>query len=160
MSRLMLMSDLHLGHKNICKYRPNFSSEEEHSNTIYENLATNIGKRDTLWLLGDVAFTFEWLEKIKQIKCKRKVLIVGNHDLERGITMKHLVDVYDDVFAVLSHRNYWFQHTPMHPQEMRSRLGNIHGHLHGSIIDDPRYFNVCVEHTNWKPISFAEVIQR
>ena len=107
MSKLFLAADLHLGHNNIIKYRTDFASAEDHHNTIYENLASAIGKRDTLWLLGDVAFTKEWLNKIKDIRCIRKVLIVGNHDCERGIHMKDLVDVYDGVFSLISHKNWW-----------------------------------------------------
>ena len=176
MSRLLFTSDLHLGHKNICKYRTQFSSPEEHDNTLYENLSTNVRKGDTLYLLGDIAFTFEWLEKIKQINCRHKLLVCGNHDTERGIKMKHLVDVYDDVVALTSKRNYWISHCPIHPQEMRGKLGCVHGHLHskkvkmkdpmgydtpisGSLVSDHRYLNVCVEHTNYKPITFEQLIE-
>ncbi|QHZ59873.1 metallophosphoesterase [Alteromonas phage vB_AmeM_PT11-V22] len=170
MSRLMLMSDLHLGHKNICKYRSQFSTPEEHDNTIFENLATNIRKRDTLYLLGDVAFTFGWLEKIKSINCRHKLLVCGNHDTERGIKMKHLVDVYDDVVALTSKRKYWISHCPIHPQEMRGRLGCVHGHIHSKkvmvdylvpepYVEDWEYLNACVEHTNYKPITFDQLIE-
>lgn len=170
MSRLLFTSDLHLGHRNICKYRTQFSSPEEHDNTLYENLATSVHKRDTLYLLGDIAFTFEWLEKIKQINCRHKLLVCGNHDTERGIKMKHLVDVYDDVVALTSKRNYWISHCPIHPQEMRGRLGNITGHLHSKkvmvdyLVPDPyvedwNYLNACVEHTDYKPITFEQLIE-
>lgn len=164
MSRLMLMSDLHLGHKNICKYRTQFSSEDEHHNTIFENLATNINKRDTLYLLGDVAFTPYWLNKIASIKCYHKVLICGNHDTERGIKMEDLVDVYDNVYSLISKRNYWLSHCPIHPQEIRGKLGNIHGHTHNRKImngageESSKYINACVEHTDYKPIEFNELV--
>ena len=166
MSRLLLTSDLHLGHKNICKYRSMFSSAEEHHNIVFDNLATSIRKRDTLWLLGDIAFTKEWLARMKEIKCIRKVLISGNHDTERGIHMKDLVDVYDDVFSLVSHRNVWFSHCPIHPQEIRNRKLCIHGHLHDQIVadnlgqQDKRYVNVCVDHTDFKPITFQEIIEK
>lgn len=171
MSRLLVTSDLHLGHNNICKYRTNFSSAEEHHETLFENLATELRKQDTLYLLGDIAFTKEWLERISNIKCAHKILICGNHDLERGIHMRDLVETYDAVYSMWSKRNYWFSHCPIHPQEMRSRKGNIHGHLHGNMVwkdwekqldtdeVDPLYFNACVEHTDWKPITFQELTQ-
>ena len=172
MSKLLITSDLHLGHKNICKYRAQFSSAEEHHNFIFDNLATNVGKRDTLYILGDCAFDKYWLEKVKGIRCQHKKLICGNHDTEHH-TMKELCDVFDSVEALVSKRNVWFSHCPIHPQEMRGRLLNIHGHLHNQIVTrpvieygnivatepDPRYFNACVEHTNYKPISFAEIME-
>lgn len=172
MSRLLITSDLHLGHKNICKYRTQFSSAEEHHNFIFENLATNVGKRDTLYILGDCAFDKYWLEKIKNIKCQHKKLICGNHDSEHH-TMKELCDAFDSVEALMSKRNVWFSHCPLHPQELRGRVLNINGHLHNKIVEKPvfeygncvgmapdlRYFNACVEHTNYKPISFAEIME-
>lgn len=172
MSRLMITSDLHLGHNNIHKYRDQFSTAEEHHNTVFENLATTIRKNDTLYLLGDIAFTQEWLDKISSINCRYKLLICGNHDTERGITMKHLVNAYDDVRALMTKRNYWFSHAPIHPDEMRGRLACVHGHLHSRKIqqeymgdgdyvgevDDRRYINACVEHTDYKPITFEDLI--
>lgn len=174
MSRLMISSDLHLGHKNIIKYREQFSTAEEHHETIFENLATTINKRDTLFLLGDIAFTLEWHQRIAEINCRHKVLLLGNHDTDRSVKIHQFAGFYDKVHGLLSHRNYWFSHCPMHPQELRNRLGNIHGHLHGNNvwIDgeapkedgfselDTRYFNACVEHTDWKPISFKELTQQ
>lgn len=160
MTRLMITSDLHLGHLNICKFRTQFSTPEEHDNIVFENLATSVNKRDSLILLGDVAFTKYWLDKIKSINCAKKLLVCGNHDTEKGIKMRDLVKVYDDVVAMYSRRNYWFSHCPIHPAELRGRLGNIHGHGHQDVIDDPRYFNVCLEHTNYKPISFADLINK
>lgn len=170
MSKLLITSDLHLGHKNIHKYRTRFSTACEHHNFVFENLATNVGKRDTLYILGDCAFDKFWLEKIKNIKCQHKKLICGNHDSEHH-TMKELCDAFDSVEALMSKRNVWFSHCPIHPQEMRGRLLNIHGHLHNQIVEKPvfeygklfvkpdlHYFNVCVEHTNYKPISFAEIM--
>lgn len=173
MTRLMITSDLHLGHKNIHKFRKGFSSADEHHETIFELLASNIQKRDSLILLGDIAFDHYWLNKIKSIKCEKKLLICGNHDTENGIKMRDLVCVYDDVMALHSRRNYWFSHCPIHPQEFRGKTGNIHGHLHSKEIGDylpsidgnsdvfyrdDRYINACVEHTKYKPISFMELV--
>lgn len=159
-TRLIIASDLHLGHKNICKYRTQFSTPEEHDEFVFNNIVNTIRKSDTLYLLGDIAFTKEWLQEIKSIKCRYKLLICGNHDTERNITMSDLVQTYDNVKALLSHRNYWFTHCPIHPQEIRGRLGVIHGHLHSHIVEDDRYYNACLEHTDYKPIEFEELIKR
>lgn len=169
MTRLMITSDLHLGHKNICKYREGFESEEHHNETLYENLASNIKKRDTIYFLGDIAFDRYWLKKISEIKCAHKVLVTGNHDIEHGIKMRDLVESYDDVKPFFSHRNYWFSHCPIHPCETRFRLGNIHGHTHqnnvtkvvdGEEVLDYSYFNASVDVTDLKPISFNDLINR
>ena len=98
MTRLMITSDLHLGHKNIHKFRTGFDSAEHHHEVMFENLAMNIQKRDSLILLGDIAFDKYWLEKIASIKCEKKLLICGNHDTENGIkTLKQkLLKQVDD----------------------------------------------------------------
>jgi calcineurin-like phosphoesterase family protein len=167
----MITSDLHLGHKNIAKFRKQFKTAEEHHETVFESLATNIKKRDSLILLGDIAFDKYWLGKVASIKCEKKLLICGNHDTENGIKMRDLVKAYDDVMALHSRRGYWFCHCPIHPQEFRGKKGNIHGHLHHKEVGeymlsidgryfnrDSRYLNVCVEHTGYAPISFAEIV--
>jgi len=166
---LLISSDLHLGHRNICKYRTNFSSPEEHHNIIFDNLASNVNKRDSLILLGDIAFSKEWLQKIKSIRCTKKLLICGNHDLEHGIKMRDLVDVYDDVKALYSLKGVWLSHCPIHEQELRGRSHNIHGHLHDKLVMlrgfdlihyyDKRYINVCVEHTDYKPVDFHKLLK-
>lgn len=175
MSRLFLTSDLHLGHKNISKYRTEFKSSEEHHEIMFDNLASAVNKRDTVFFLGDIAFDKYWLDKIKSLNINHKRLVVGNHDTERGITMRDLCDTYDSVVALMAHRGYWLSHCPIHPQEMRGRTGNIHGHLHSKLVEreqessghyviktdvpDGSYINVCVEHTDWKPILWDDAIK-
>ena len=163
MSKLFITSDLHLGHRNIHKYRTEFPTAEEHHEIIFDNLACSVNKRDSVYFLGDIAFTKEWLARIATLKVRHKVLVCGNHDLEHGIKMRDMVETYDAVYSLWSKRNYWFTHAPIHPQELRDRKANIHGHLHGNLVltetgeIDPRYINACVEHTNWKPISFQNL---
>lgn len=160
MSKFLIWSDLHLGHNAICKYRTQFSSPEEHHETIFDRLATALGKRDSLWLLGDIAFTQEWLDKIAGLKCAKKTLILGNHDLERKLRFTDLVGVYDSVQSLVGKRNYWFTHCPIHPDEIRGKGGVIHGHTHNKNIPDDRYFNACVENTDYHPITFEQIMER
>jgi len=159
MTRLMITSDLHLGHKNVIKWRPQFSTSEEHDEVLFDNLMSNVNKRDSIIFLGDVAMTKPWLERIAAIK-NYTYLICGNHDTERGITMRHLVDSYNKVYSLYSRRNCWLSHCPIHPQEFRKMTLNIHGHVHKATVNDHNYFNACVENTDYKPISFSEIIER
>ncbi len=170
----MITSDLHLGHSNIHKYRKQFSSAEEHHEIVFDKLATSITKRDSLILLGDIAFSEEWLHKLATLRCKKKTLILGNHDTEK-ISMGTIMDsgAYDSIHSLWSKRNCWFSHCPIHPDELRGRVLNIHGHLHDKQVEemitnqgdtwiekDLRYFNACVEHTNYEPIAFSEIMER
>jgi calcineurin-like phosphoesterase family protein len=160
MSRVWLMSDLHLGHNSICKYRKTFSSAEEHHNTLFENLASTVGKKDSLILLGDVAFTSEWNAKIKTISCAHKMLIMGNHDRDK-VSILELADTYDNkVYSLLSKKNFWLSHAPIHPDEIRNRRGVLHGHTHQYCVSDGRYVNLSVEQTDYKPILWDDAVDR
>lgn len=169
MSRLMITSDLHLGHKNINKFRRQFATAEEHHEVIFDNFASNINKADSVILLGDIAFDAYWLNRIVDVKCRKKTLILGNHDTEY-VNIQTIVNTgaYDSIHSLFSKRNCWFSHCPIHPDEFRGRSLNIHGHLHGDIVTDlyeygppdNSYFNACVEHTKYKPISFSEILER
>ena len=160
MSRLLLMGDMHLGHANAHKHRPYFSTAEEHHEVLFDNLATMTRKRDTIYFMGDVAFTKEWIDRIHGIKCLHKLLILGNHDTDRSLQVRDYVHVYHKIVSLMSKRNYWFSHCPIHPDEMRRKLGNIHGHTHEYVVQDSRYINVCPEHSSWMPITFEQAIER
>jgi len=69
--KIFFTGDLHLDHANIIKYckRP-FSDVEEMNRTLISNWNNTIGKKDTVYFLGDLAFgrgsrtTDYWLEKL------------------------------------------------------------------------------------------------
>lgn len=176
-----IISDTHLGHKGIEHFRKRarpenigakwdvvtnplipMSSGEQHE-AVYESLA-QIPKRATLFLLGDIAFTKVWLDRIKKLPCKNKILFAGNHCLPRkDISMKDLVDTYEQVYALHKYKGYWMQHSPIHQQELRGKR-DIHGHTHYQLMldengqPDPRYINVCCEYTGHKPITWEYAI--
>lgn len=162
MANVLFSSDWHLAHATICNFRKEFSSVEAHYEEIKRNYLKTVTKRDKIFLLGDIAFSKDALNDVKEWPGK-KVLIVGNHDLERGIVMQDLVDTYDEVYSFYRYKKFWLSHCPIHEEELRSRL-NIHGHTHSHLINDPRYLNVCLEHTEYTPIDLnhvrAEFIKR
>lgn len=152
----MISSDWHLGHKNIHKFRTQFETAEHHHEFVIERVSMAIQKEDTLILLGDIVFDAVWLQYIDMIKCRKKIIIIGNHDTEH-VTVAQLAGVFDEVHGMLSRRNTWFTHCPIHPSEFRNRDLNIHGHTHERIIKGRKYFNACLERTDYKPISYADI---
>lgn len=156
MANVFFMSDAHIGHKNICNFRPQFESIEDHNNTIKENYHKVVTKRDVVFMLGDMAFTHEALSDIKSWRAERKILICGNHDLERGISMKDLCNTYDAVYSFFKYKNMWLTHAPIHPDELRGKVC-LHGHTHYHNIDDSRYVNVSMEQINYTPIELHEI---
>lgn len=155
MSAVYFLSDLHLAHKNICKFREGFTSVEQHNALIKENYHKRVTKRDTVYFLGDVAFDKESLEDVKTWVGAKKILICGNHDLDHH-TMKDLVEVYDEVYSLKKYKEFWLSHAPIHPDELRGKA-NIHGHTHYHNIADDRYVNVSMEQINYMPIELHEI---
>ena len=72
--------------------------------------------------------------------------------------MKKLVDVYDEVHALLKYKEFWLSHAPLHPDELRGKR-NIHGHVHTASVPDTKYLNVSVDSTfmNYLPRTLTEV---
>ena len=149
-------SDFHLGHKVIVpKYR-NFVSQEEHDNKIFDMIA-KLNKRDVLFILGDFIFDSEkydyYIEQMNKMSCRIK-LIMGNHD-----SLKLYKEPRFEIqLPLFSYKNNWISHCPIHPNELRNRNKNIHGHLHGGVIDDPRYFNVNLDNNNFEFVEFEKII--
>lgn len=158
-----ICGDLHLGHKNVHKYRTEFSSAEEHDELVWNNILELDSKRTLLFLMGDVCMTKKWLDKLSKLK-SRTICIVGNHDTERGITMNDVVNAYDEVYSLMKYKGFWLSHAPIHPTELRGKK-NIHGHTHPYLMRDPGsytpsedYISVCLEYTNFKPIEFEYAV--
>ena len=168
MSKVYFISDLHLGHRNILKYRPEFSSIEDHDNTIFENIMSVGNKRNVLWILGDIAFErgendkyYNMLKKISESFDSLNV-VIGNHDSDNNYRQQLLLDlwkdgVYSKVYSLVGYKDSWLTHCPIHPEEIRNKSMVIHGHTHNHNINDNRYFNVCCEQVGYTPINFQEI---
>ena len=156
MSTPRFVADLHLGHRNIYKYRPVFESTL-HNDLYFMKLLSKIAtKRDSLYFLGDIAFDENYLNFIADLP-GTKILIPGNHCTEY-IPMRKLVDVYDDVHSLLKYKEFWLSHAPIHPDELRGKK-NVHGHVHAASVEDIRYMNVSVDSSfsAFKPRTLEEV---
>lgn len=76
------ISDTHFGHENIIRYsqRP-FRNVDHMNRTLIDNWNDVVGKRDTVFHLGDVALgPWERWDSILRSLHGTKVLVVGNHD--------------------------------------------------------------------------------
>jgi len=149
MANVWFTSDLHFGHKGINKFRPFVTSCEDNEQQIISDWKAVITKRDTVYVLGDAAFTTEACDLFKELPGE-KYLVRGNHD---KLDTTYYLKYFKQVFGLLKYKEFWLSHAPIHPQELRGRI-NLHGHVHysnvcpeGGNLPDKRYFNCCVENT-------------
>lgn len=156
MTAVYFMSDPHLGHNNVIRFRPQFKSIEEHDDYIEQQYKSTVTKRDKVYMLGDIAFTKEALQRIKSW-AGYKVCILGNHDCERnGVTLQDYLEVFDEIHGFIKYKEFWLSHCPIHPAELRGK-NSISGHVHSNTLDDPRYLNVSMENIDYKPIELQQI---
>lgn len=149
---VFVCSDLHLGHKNIAKFRHFVSSCEGNTSLIVSDWRQHINKRDVVYVLGDAAFDQNGLDILATLP-GRKILIKGNHD--DIVTTYAQSQVFEEIHGMLKYKGMWLTHCPIHPDEMRKCKKNVHGHVHsksimkrswcGVKILDPQYVNACVD---------------
>lgn len=164
MSTNYFIGDIHLDHKNICKYRPRFNTVEEHNDLIINNIRNCYGKRNHLWLLGDCFFSYD-MKMIAKEMCNNFHTVnvtLGNHctdKTERKRVIRELMIEHDNfsVHGIISKFGFWLSHAPIHPDEMYRKVANVHGHVHNNSIDDERYINVSCEAIDYKPITLEDI---
>lgn len=179
MPTTFLVSDTHFGHTGVCRFmrrdgvtklRP-WDDADEMNEAMVKAWNDRVRPSDKVYHLGDVVINRKYLNILHRLNGD-KVLIKGNHDIFK---LEDYTQYFRDIRGYHVLNGMILSHIPIH-EESISRFGtNIHGHLHerrvmtkirwGNTkefdeIVDPRYHCVCVEQTNWAPISLEEVVKR
>lgn len=180
MKNVWFVSDHHFHHKNILGFkRPDgsplrdFSSVEEMNETMIERHNEVVRDGDRVYFLGDV--TFEYGPPLDYIMKKlrgSKRLIVGNHDVLKTEGLEqHFKKV--QLWRMFPEHGFICSHVPVHSSVLERRgrtMLNVHGHVHVNTVlsTDPetwaepdwRYFNVCVEEVDYRPVHIDVVIEK
>ena len=176
MPAVFLVSDTHFGHAGVCRFtrtdgvtklRP-WTDPDEMDEFMVAAWNERVRPNDKVYHLGDVVINRKALGIMRRLNGD-KVLIRGNHDIFRDVEYR---EHFRELRAYHVMNGMILSHIPIHSESL-GRFGvNIHGHLHanrvmlpgfnGKITDivDVRYHCVCVEHTDFAPILFEDVIQR
>lgn len=161
-SNIWFISDTHFFHDNIIKYgnRP-FKYSEEMNEAMIDNWNEVVKDNDHVWHLGDVCMgqsSGAHNALLRRLKGKKR-LVVGNHD---KLKSEALHQNFEKIELWRGFHEYGFTcvHIPLQIEQLRDGNVCVHGHIHQNLIDDPRYINVCVEHTGYKPVHLDEIIAR
>lgn len=168
-------ADHHISHANILNFkradgtplRP-FSSIEEHDETIITRHNSLVDPQDRVYLLGDFTMHRRNIQIAERLN-GRLVLVKGNHDIYK---LKEYAPFFDDIRAYVVQKDQAgnkviMSHMPIHSESVGRFGTNIHGHLHynsvmktpTSMIRDPRYKCVSLEHTNYSPIEVYQALK-
>lgn len=167
--RTWLYSDPHFYHRNIVRFtnedgsrlRPLWDDADKMTEDMINWYNELVHPEDRVYILGDVAFTRRALDSSVPRLNGRKVLVKGNHDVDK---LSYYAQHFDDVRAYVVKKGFILSHIPIHTGSLSRWSLNIHGHLHGNKVtfpngsEDNRYRNVCVEQTNFRPILLDEVL--
>lgn len=164
MSKHYFIGDCHFSHSNIhLKFRKEFSSVEEHNETIHNNIMNTGNKSDCLWTLGDMFFKESELWRLSAYakKFQHVYYVLGNHCISSAwryaAQHKNI-----SIMGVQQRWGLWISHCPQHPDELY-RGNSLHAHTHSKIILTPdgdvdtRYFSVSCEQVDYKPISLEQI---
>lgn len=146
-TRKWYTADLHLGHPGILRHcaatRP-FDSVEDMDAQVVRRINDRVGKDDLLYIVGDFAISNdgEYVRHLFHEIRSRKVLVLGNHDLDRkGQVMKsirdlpwdrppaHALETTDEGCHLYLH-HYGCRVWPRH----RHGAYHLFGHSHGSLL--------------------------
>ena len=168
-------SDLHLGDPRLKVFYRDlyFNSVDEMNQTIINNFNNILTEKDMLVIVGDACHDIKYIDLLDEIKCKEKILIIGNYDEDKLDELKPKFSVVhkqkyiqleykeNDNFGVLiSHKptdivreKDWGEATEF------LDLG-ICGHIH-SLWRVQKYpipiVNVSADIWNFKPVSFSRI---
>jgi calcineurin-like phosphoesterase family protein len=182
MPAVFLVSDTHFGHAGVChfveidgvtKVRP-WTDPDEMDEAMVKMWNETVRPNDKVYHLGDVVINRKALKTLARLNGD-KVLIKGNHDIFR---MEEYTPYFREIRAYHVLNGLILSHIPVHPESLGRFGTNVHGHLHTNRVkkivgvnvrtgefkysteNDVRYHCVCVEQTDFKPISLEDVVKR
>lgn len=149
---IYFISDTHFGDKGIIKHeRTLFKNIEEHDQFIINSINKIVKPTDELWILGDIGN----VHLVSYIN-GRKYLLMGNHD-KRSVKeyLGYFAEVYN--YPVYISSRILLSH---HPMPVTDGTLNVHGHLHGSILDSVNHLNISAHMIDYKPVSINTLQQK
>lgn len=170
MPNVFIVSDTHFGHHGVCQFlradgtklRP-WDDPQEMDEEMIKRWNDTVRPNDKVYHLGDVAMQKKALQILHRLNGD-KVLIKGNHDIFK---LGDYTPFFRDIRGYHVMDKIIFSHIPVHPDSKGRFRANVHGHLHSNTVKDkwgvnpdPWYQCVCVEQTDFKPISLEEVRSR
>lgn len=157
MSMVYTISDLHLGHVNMAKYR-GFESVEEHDERIISNWNKTVKKRDLVILPGDITMENRDYRQFSRLNGRIKV-ILGNHDLGKYVPDLLKLSNVESVAGAMQYKGAIITHIPIHPAELSRFRCNVHGHMHFKSIEEDGYINVSCEVVEYTPQPIIELME-
>lgn len=145
---IYILSDLHFDDEDCKLMDPNWITPQEQLAIINEN----VRKGDTFICLGDVGAP----EYVKEIKARKKILILGNHDA-KGAYSKYFDEIYAGPIFIAE--KILLSHEPVYGLEW---CLNIHGHDHNGVEsykEGCKHINLAANVCRYMPLNLGKIIK-
>lgn len=165
--KIYTISDMHFNHRSMILFgkRP-FKNLKEMHDTIIENWNDVVDKNDMILILGDFGggdtMFFRWI--LGELNGE-KILIKGNHDHRfrlKKMAKENSMKIYKELSIETDNIDILLSHKPKNRKKYTFDI-NIHGHHHRKLLPSKLiqkyYYNVAVEHNNYRPKPLIKIIR-
>jgi len=163
---IFLTGDLHFLHPKIVSICNRPTTIEEHDEWLINRFNSVVGKKDELYILGDVSMgNLEKTDKLLDRLHGKKFLILGNHDnsIKNSTRFVHTAQIHNFNFNSESYPNVHLVlcHYPMLSWD-RKIFGSCHlyGHVHGRLAGVGLSFDIGVDANDYLPLTLEQVMDK
>lgn len=166
MANIFIVSDTHFSQESIChfingqgqKMRP-WDNATEMDEALIENWNRTVRPQDKVYHLGDVSMKRNAIALVGRCNGHKR-LVRGNHDI---FPMKYYLPFFEEIYGTRIFEDMVLSHFPIVLDSIKPKWTCVHGHLHSNVPRNhfgPKYLNVSIEYTDWRPLSLDEVRQQ
>jgi len=166
MKDIYFISDTHFGHWfAVWFWKRPFKNIKEMNTALINNWNSRIKNEDIVIIVGDFFAGNKLFCKylLKNLNGE-KILIKGNHDFKfryEKLLGSNDIKIYNRMEFSIDDNHFILTHKPV--RWIPDNSINIHGHHHRKLIPSKykkdKYFNVAVDHNEYKPISLEEIVE-
>ena len=165
MAKVYLISDLHIGHTDIHnKWRQEFSSQNDHDESMCRAWNSVVRKNDIVKVLGDFIIGIKNLPYIDELNGQIH-WILGNHDPKITDIILNKYPKISYVGGLVKYKGVFLSHAPVHQSSMVGRNDvqpfNIHGHSHSGDVQElgEMWYNVNADVMGIYPREFHSIMR-
>lgn len=153
MNKVLFTSDLHFGHKNICKFtdRSKVVLQEEHDQWLSEVWNSQVKKSDIVYVLGDLSFSdYERTAKVFSVLNGQIFVVKGNHDRREHLDKLKAIHIiqgwYEYKEKKINDVSICMFHFPIACWYKQGYgAWHLHGHSHGNFQQDGKCLDVGID---------------
>jgi len=139
-----------------------FKSIDYMNKVIINNLNEDVKEEDTLIVAGDITmkgpdFVHPLRRLLSRIKCKKKILVLGNHDTLHALDYVHKIGFWSVHTSLeLETKDILVVHDPALSIIAKQRLF-VGGHVHDMFKVCKNFINVGVDVWNFRPVPLEKI---